>query len=135
PVFGQIKAFAEQYGVDGSTVARNNGMAGYVGAEETRLSADQIRTALTDPAMGLPWIWGSLNENEALTEGAVLLVLALFAAFIIYSIFQVSVFRRLSQYSVMQTLGMTDGSAFGMLMAEMALILAGGYTAGVLLGN
>ena len=135
PVFGQIKAFAEQYGVDGSTVARNNGMAGYVGAGETRLSADQIRTALTDPAMGLPWIWGSLNENEALTEGAVLLVLALFAAFIIYSIFQVSVFRRLSQYSVMQTLGMTDGSAFGMLMAEMALILAGGYTAGVLLGN
>ena len=135
PVFGQIKAFAEQYGVDGSTVARNNGMAGYVGAEETKLSADQIRTALTDPAMGLPWIWGSLNENEALTEGAVLLVLALFAAFIIYSIFQVSVFRRLSQYSVMQTLGMTDGSAFGMLMAEMALILAGGYTAGVLLGN
>ena len=69
PVFGQIKAFAEQYGVDGSTVARNNGMAGYVGAEETKLSADQIRTALTDPAMGLPWIWGSLNENEALTEG------------------------------------------------------------------
>ena len=135
PVFGQIKAFAEQYGVDGSTVARNNGMAGYVGAEETKLSADQIRTALTDPAMGLPWIWGSLNENEALTEGAVLLVLALFAAYIIYSIFQVSVFRRLSQYSVMQTLGMTDGSAFGMLMAEMALILAGGYTAGVLLGN
>ena len=135
PVFGQIKAFAEQYGVDGSTVARNNGMAGYVGAEETKLSADQIRTALTDPAMGLPWIWGSLNENEALTEGAVLLVLALFAAFIIYSIFQVSVFRRLSQYSVMQTLGMTDGSAFGMLMAELALILVGGYTAGVLLGN
>ena len=79
-----------------------------MGAEETKLSADQIRTALTDPAMGLPWIWGSLNENEALTEGAVLLVLALFAAFIIYSIFQVSVFRRLSQYSVMQDPG-NDG--------------------------
>lgn len=135
PVLGQMKAFAEQYGVDGGTVARNNGMSGYVGAEETKLSGEQIRVALTDPSLGLPWIWGSLNENEALTEGAVLLALALFAAFIIYSIFQVSVLRRLSQYSVMQTLGMTDGSAFGMLMTEMALVLAGGYTAGTLLGN
>ncbi len=135
PVLVQIKAFASAYGVDGSTVARNNGMAGYVGAEEAKLSVEQIRTALTDPSLGLPWIWGSLNENEALTEGAVLLVLAMFAGFIIYSIFQVSVLRRLSQYSVMQTLGMTDGSAFAMLMTEMALIFAGGYAAGTLLGN
>ena len=135
PVLGQIKAFSEHYGIDGSTVARNNGIAGYVGAEEAKLSAEEIRTAFADPTLGIPWIWGMLNENETLTEGAVLLALAVFSAFIIYSIFQVSVLRRLSQYSVMQTLGMTDGAAFGMLMLEMLLIFAGGYVAGAVLGN
>ena len=83
PVLGQIKAFSERYGIDGSTVARNNGIAGYVGAEEAKLSAEEIRIAFTDPTLGIPWIWGMLNENETLTEGALLLALAVFTAFIV----------------------------------------------------
>ena len=39
---------------------------------------------------------GNLNENEVLTETAVLIALGFFAVFIIYSIFQVSVLKRLS---------------------------------------
>lgn len=47
------------------------------------------------------------NEEGELTQAAILLVAAFFGAFVLYSLFQVSVIRRMSQYSMMQTLGMT----------------------------
>lgn len=135
PISDQIVAFTRQYGVDGSTVARNNGISTYVGGNTQELSMRQIATAFTDPSMGIPWVWGTLNENEAMTEGAVLLALAIFSAFVIYSIFQVSVLKRMSQYSVMQMLGMTQGAAFGMLLAELLMIFVAGYGFGAALGN
>ena len=135
PTYDQIKAFTDQYGIDGSTVARNNGLAGYVGADAEALTPSEILQALKDPVMGLPYVWGNLNENEVLTETAVLIALGFFAVFIIYSIFQVSVLKRLSQYSVMQTLGMTDGGTVGVLLMELLMIFYGGYAAGCVLGN
>ena len=135
PVYDQMEAFAKTFGVDGSSTARNSGLAGYVGGEKESVTLRQIAAAFTDPSLGIPWVWGMLNENEALTEGAVLLALALFSVFIIYSIFQVSLLKRLSQYSVMQTLGMTDVQAFGMLAVELLMIFAAGYGAGAALGN
>lgn len=135
PTYDQIKAFTDYYGIDRSTVARNNGLAGYVGGDAEKMTLSEIWQALKDPVMGLPYVWSSLNENEVLTETAVLAALGFFAVFIIYSIFQVSVLKRLSQYSVMQTLGMTDGGTVGMLLMELLMIFSGGYTAGCVLGN
>lgn len=134
-VYPQVKAFAETYGVDAGTFSRNNRLSGFVGGESSSAALPEIAGALMDPAYGIPWIWGVLNENQAMTEGAVLLALALFSAFIIYSIFQVSVLKRMAQYSVMQTLGMTDGSAAAMLAAELLMIFVPGYCAGAVLGN
>lgn len=135
PVQEQIRAFTERYGFDVSTVARNNGLSGYVGGAGEKMSLSEIMQALSDPAMGLPYVWGSLNENEVMTEAAVLIALSIFSVFIIYSIFQVSVLKRLSQYSVMQTLGMTDGGTFAVLLAELLMIFLGGYAAGCVLGS
>lgn len=134
-VYQQIKAFKDQYGIDGSIIARNNGLADYVGGNAETLSLKEIRQAFGDPTMGLPYVWGSLNENEALTETAILIALGFFCVFIIYSIFQVSVLKRLSQYSVMQTLGMTDFETFGILILELLMIFVGAYIGGCALGN
>lgn len=135
PVYQQLAAFMKQYGIDGSIVARNGGFVNYVGGNAETLSLSEIKQALCDTAMGLPYVWGSLNVNEALTETAILIALAFFCAFIIYSIFQVSVLKRLSQYSVMQTLGMTDSGTFGILMLELLIIFVGAYISGCVLGN
>lgn len=134
-VYQQLKAFMNQYGVAGSVVARNSGLVDYVGGNAETFSLREIGQALRDPAMGLPYVWGSLNVNEALTETAILIALGFFCVFIIYSIFQVSVLKRLSQYSVMQTLGMTDFGTFRILMLELLIIFVGAYISGCVLGN
>lgn len=135
PVGRQAEAFAETYGADGSEFAVNDGLIGFVGGEGQSITLQEIAQALVNPAYGIPYVWGILNENQAMTEGAVLLALAIFTAFIIYSIFQVSVLKRMAQYSVMQTLGMTEGTAFAMLAAELLMIFIFGYSAGAVLGN
>ncbi len=135
PIVEQLAAFTAKYGVDVSTMTRNNGLASYVGADSYMLTPQEIWEALRDPSLGVPYVWGALNENQAMTKGAVLLALMLFAGFIIYSIFQVSVLRRMNQYSVMQTLGLTDGGIFRLLLCELGIVFIVAYSLGCLVGN
>ena len=135
PVIDQIAAFSEKYGIDGSRIARNNGLAAYVGGDVEQVTPGEIVGALMEPTYGLPYVWSILNENQAMTEGAMLLALALFAGFIIYSLFQVSVLRRQQQYSVLQTLGLTNGGIFRVLYCELLAIFVVAYGAGAALGN
>lgn len=135
PVIDQIAAFSDKYGIDGGSIVRNNGLAGYVGGDVEKVTAADIVDALLQPSLGLPYVWSILNDNQAMTEGAVLVALLLFAGFIIYSIFQVSVLRRLGQYSIMQTLGLTDGGIFRLLLTELSVIFIAAYSLGCVFGN
>lgn len=135
PVADQIAVFSAKYGVDGTTIMRNNGLAGYVGADAASLAPVELLRALGDPSLGVPYVWGLLNEDQAMTEGAVLLALALFAGFITYSIFQVSVRQREQQYGVLQVLGLTDGGIFRLLFCELFLIFLPAYLLGCAIGN
>ncbi|MGF0034040.1 FtsX-like permease family protein [Bariatricus sp. SGI.154] len=134
-VYDQLEALIKRFGTDGENFARNNGIAGYVGGEAPSLALEIIKTGISHKEAGLPYIWGQLNDEGGLTESVILLAVAFFGAFIIYSLFQISVCRRMSQYSIMQTLGMTDGSAFGILMVELSCVVLAGYPAGCVIGN
>ena len=70
-----------------------------------------------------------------MTNKVILIALGVFGVFILYSLFQVSVRKRMSQYSIMQTLGMAEGYTFGSLLGELLLIFAAGFPLGCLLGN
>lgn len=133
--YDQVKAFSRQFGIPGSDIKRNNGLAVYTGGLEPVNVREVVRTGLENPGAGLPYIWGTLNEEGQLTECVILLAIAFFGAFVIYSLFQISVIRRMSQYSAMQTLGMTDKGQFGILFCELGSIGLAGYPAGCLLGN
>lgn len=134
-VADQMAAFTAKYGIDGSTVELNKGLSSYVGTDAASMTPKEILGALKDPSLGIPYVWGMLNENQAMTEGAVLVALIIFAGFIIYSIFQVSVLKRMKQYSIMQTLGLTDGGIWRLLLCELFLIFAVAYSIGCIIGN
>ena len=134
-VYPQAKAFVEKFGIEQDAVARNNGIVGYVGGEAPPEVFQVIKEGLKDPKAGLPYIWGQLNSDGILAERIILLALALFGTFIIYSLFQISVLKRTSQYSVMQTLGMTDARTFSVLLTELCMIFLVGYPAGCVAGN
>lgn len=135
PVYKQLLAFGKRFGINFSDVARNNGIAGYVGGEAPAAVLETIKTGLSHREAGLPYIWGQLNESGKLAESVILAAIALFGAFIIYSLFRISVIRRMSEYSIMQTIGMTDGCNMGILFAELSGICIFGYPLGCLLGN
>lgn len=133
-VYDQMEAFRRQFGI-AEDVHRNNGLAGYTGGEAPAQAWEVIRTGLSHREAGLPYIWGTLNREGRLTETVILLAAAFFGVFVIYSLFQISVIRRMSQYSVMQTLGMTDGCQMAVLFCELAGIGLVGYPVGCVLGN
>lgn len=134
-VYKQVTAFANNFGIKVRNFTRNNGLSSYVGAEAPADILETIKTGLKYKEAGFPYIWEQLNGNGTLTDKVILAALALFSAFVIYSLFQISVSKRMSQYSVMQTLGMSDKITFGILLTEMCMIFIVGYPIGVICGN
>ena len=133
-VYPQMLKFTEALGIEKSSTSRNM-LNRYVGGDVPPNIWDIIKTGISMEGTGIPYIWSMLNQNWNLTEKAVLGSLGLFGVFIIYSLFQVSVTKRMSQYSVMQAVGMTRGTTFGVLASELALIFIPGYLTGCLAGN
>lgn len=134
-VYKQLTSFCKNFGISYSGIKRNDGISRYIGGERPGQVWEIIKTGLSYKELGLPYIWGTINEDGQLTETAILFGVALFGVFIIYSLFQVSVIRRRSQYSIMQTLGMTDGCKMGILLCELGSIGIAGYLAGCICGN
>ena len=134
-VYRQLSAFAKEFGANIGDFSRNKGVASYVGAEPLASIFETIKVGLTYKELGIPYIWGQLNANGLLMEKVILAALGFFGAFIIYSLFQISVSKRMAQYSVMQTLGMSDSNTFLILMLEMCMIFTVGYPMGSILGN
>lgn len=134
-VFRQLESFCKKFGISGSDMKRNNGIAGYVGGNMPAMVWEVLKAGLSNKGLGLPYIWGQLNAEGQLTETVILLGIAFFGAFILYSLFQISWIRRMSQYSILQTLGMADGYKMGVLLCELGSIGAVGYPAGCVCGN
>lgn len=132
--YEQMYQFCRTFGLALKDISRNNGLYDY-GLAGPPDMINVIKTGISDKAYGLPYIWGQLNATGQLAETVILAALALFGAFAVYSLFQVSVIRRMAQYSVMQTLGMTDGQGFAVLLAELGSICIMGYPPGCAAGN
>lgn len=134
-VYGQMEAFCRKFKIKTKNVTRNNGIASYVGGEIPTKFLEVIKTGITHKEAGLPYIWGQLNETGTLAENVVLTVFAVFGAFIIYSLFQISVVKRMAQYSMMQTLGMSESQNRRLLEIELGMVTLSAYPVGCILGN
>lgn len=134
--YQQLKAFIKALGIDEKTYARGNTyVIRFLGGEARTNLFQVIKSGISTKEAGLPYIWASLNDDWNLTDKVVLAALGLFGAFIIYSLFQVSVVKRMSQYSMMQAVGMEEKNTFGVLMSELLMISLIGYPIGCLVGN
>lgn len=134
-VYKQAQSFCKKFGISYSDMKRNNGIAGYIGGYLPVKAGEVIKEGLSNKGLGLPYIWATLNADGRLTETVILLGIAFFGAFILYSIFQISLIRIMSQYSILQTLGMTDGYKMGVLLCELGSIGILGYPIGCVCGN
>ena len=134
-VYRQAMAFCDHFGISAASLSRNNGLGSLAGAEMPANVLETIKFGLENKGAGIPYIWGVLNARGLMAERGILFALGIFGVFIIFSLFQISVGRRMAGYSVMQVLGMTDFRTFGLLLLELCLISAAAYPAGSALGN
>lgn len=134
-IYKQVQSFCKRFDIPYSDMKRNNGIAGYVGGYKPENVGEIVKEGLSKKYLGLPYIWGTLNENGQLMKTVILLGIGLFGVFIIYSLFQISMARRMSQYSIMHTLGMTDRNKMGVLLCELGSIGIIGYPIGCICGN
>lgn len=134
-IYHQMDRFCRRFGIERSGIRRNNGVVDFLDLQPPGWILDIIRTGITEPQAGLPYIWAMLNVEGKLTQTAMLAVFAVFGAFIVYSLFRISVVRRMSQYSMMQAIGLTDGGVCAVLLLELGMICLAGYPVGCLAGN
>lgn len=123
-----MSAFADTFGISKKEIAANWELVEWL-KNGTRINAaEAVKTGILHwKEAGFPYIWGNLDDKWNLKDKAVLAAIGVFGAFVIYSLFQVSVRKRMSQYSVMQTLGMESKCTFGVLTSELWMIFAVAY--------
>lgn len=135
PLYKQLAAFCKEFDVDKESIRRNNELDDYFKGTAPSAFWNVLKVSITEEGAGIPYLYAYYNEGGQLTNKEIITALGVFGVFILYSLFQVSVRKRMSQYSIMQTLGMAEGYTFGSLLGELLLIFAAGFPLGCLLGN
>lgn len=121
-VYDQLEDFTAYFHYEEEQVEQVSGLLSYVGGNRQPGVLSILKEGLLLPEGKIPYIWGSLNESYGLSEKLILLFLGLFSAFVIFSLFQVSVRKRMAQYSTMQVLGMEEAMTRGVLWTELCLL-------------
>ena len=134
-VHGQMEAFAKYYGIQTKDIIRNNSVTAFVGGESSESVAETLQLAFTNPDAGLPYLIGSLNESVGLVDKVVFSALILFGAYIVYSLYSITLAKRKSDYTILQAVGLEDKHLFSIMLTELLLIMAVGYPAGCAVGN
>ena len=132
-VYKQLEALMDHFKIPSEKLKRNNGLTAYVEGTIPMAFAYIIKTGLSLPEGKFTYILSSILRDNPGTNGNVIsVVLILFSLFIIYSI---SLQKRISQYGVLNVLGIGGIRLFQMMFLELWGIFLIGYPAGSLLGN
>lgn len=134
-VYPQMVAFRSTLHYKADQLEKYCPLSAYTGGYARESVISIIKEGMRLPEGQMVYIWGRLNDDYALTAKLVFAVLGIFSAFVIFSLFQISLRKRVSQYGVMQVLGMDEKGTFGLLISELFMVLILGYPIGVALGN
>ncbi len=134
-LYKQLDAFRQKYKIPSDAVTANDGVVKYLGGERPDSIYDIVKFALTDEDGNFTYIVLKLQSEYNLAFNGMLLLLCVFSLFIIYSIFNISVSKRMAEYGMMQTLGISENRIGCMLILELWLLFLTGYPFGCLLGN
>lgn len=130
-----MDAFLKKYQISSDAVTVNDEVVMYLGGEQPDSIIDIVKFALTDERGNFTYIVLKLQSEYNLAFNGMILLLCVFSLFIINSIFHISVSKRMAEYGMMQTLGISEKSIGGTLILELWILFFIGYPIGCLLGN
>lgn len=134
-LYRQLYAFLNCYKISGNEVENNDKVTKYFGGEKPESLYHILKFALTDEKGNFTYIVLKLQTEYNLAFYGMVLLLCVFSLCVIYSIFQISVSKRISQYGIMETLGIGGSALGGTLLAELWMLFLLGYPLGCLIGN
>lgn len=134
-LYKQLDAFLQTYKISGDAVTANDEVVQYLSGEQPDSIVDIVKFALTDENGNFTYIVLKLQSEYNLAFNGMLLLLCIFSLFVIYSIFNISVSKRMAEYGMMQTLGISENRIGGTLILELWLLFLVGYPLGCFLGN
>lgn len=134
-LYRQLEAFLDRYKLSGSDVELNEKVTMYLGGEKPDSIYSIIKSGIADEGTGFTYIVLKLQYEYNLVYNAMMLLLCVFSLFIIYSIFNISVSKRISEYGIMQALGIGENTIRGTLIFELWILFILGYPVGCALGN
>lgn len=134
-LYKQLDAFLRKYRISSDAVTANDEVVSYLGGEQPDSIVDIVKFALTDENGNFTYIVLKLQSEYNLAFNGMIVLLCVFSLFIINSLFHISVSKRLSEYGMMQTLGISEKRIGGTLVLELWILFLTGYPVGCLLGN
>lgn len=133
-VYKHINDFIKDYKIDDKTIDINDEIVDYVGGISFVEVSEIIKKGLSMPDGKAGFILGTLRERCHLLERGILFVIGVFCGFVIYSIFQISAMKRISQFGTMYAIGIEKRYIFLLLFGELFFLFVVGYPIGSLLG-
>lgn len=134
-LYKQLDAFQRQYHISSDSVEENDEVIRYLGGEKPDCIWDIVKFGLTEEDGNFTYIILKLQSDYNLAYNGMIFLLCLFSLFVVYSVFNISVAKRISEYGILQTLGISEGRIGGTLVLELWILFIVGYPLGCLLGN
>lgn len=134
-LYRQLDSFLQEHGLSSADVVKNEEVTQYLGGEEPAGIYETVRFGLTEEEGNFTYIVLKLQSDYNLAYHGMILLLCLFSIFVVYSVFNISVAKRTSEYGILQTLGVSEGQLCGTLLLELWILFITGYPLGCFLGN
>ena len=134
-LYKQLDAFQRQYHISSDSVEENDEVIRYLGGEKPDCIWDIVKFGLTEEDGNFTYIILKLQSDYNLAYNGMIFLLCLFSLCVVYSVFNISVAKRISEYGILQTLGISEGRIGGTLVLELWILFIVGYPLGCLLGN
>lgn len=134
-LYRQMDAFLRAYKLHPECAAGNEEVIRRLGGEAPDGIYDIVKFGLTSEEGNLTYIVLKLQSDYNLAYYGMILFLCLFSLFVVYSVFNISVEKRTSEYGILETLGVSAGQIGGTLLLELWMLFLAGYPAGCFLGN
>ncbi|MDD3279674.1 MAG: ABC transporter permease [Lachnospiraceae bacterium] len=134
-LFKEVSAFMQDYNLSEKELQGNTELIECLFAGNFSQLINRLVWIMKEPESNFTSILLTLRYEFKLTSNIITIILCIFSVFIIYSIFNISVLKRMSQFGIMETLGIGNNKIFQTLLTELLLLFIGGFPIGCLLGG
>ncbi len=130
-IYNQVIEFAKENNISDDALESNGELIECVIDSNLKRFINIVKAVNSDDEANFVTFLMRLKSEMHLTEGIVSFFALIFSGFIIYSIFSISVTKRIREYSILQTIGITRIIIIAMLAIELASLLIVAYPIGV----